>query len=94
MDFGHVSADTSLVATFVARNTGTEDLVVYYVNPDCSCTEYHLSKPIAHPGDTLTITLRFSTRHKIGEQKLYTIVRTNTEEQMDRLLLKADVAAI
>ncbi|WP_084135159.1 DUF1573 domain-containing protein [Rikenella microfusus] len=70
---------------------GRLSAVVYYVNPDCSCTGYTLSKPVARPGDTLSIALRLSTRHKIGRQKLYTVVRANTAEQMYRLLLKADV---
>lgn len=92
IDFGNVPSDTLLATRFVLRNTGDYPLVVYYVNPDCSCTGYTLSKPVARPGDTLSIALRLSTRHKIGRQKLYTVVRANTAEQMYRLLLKADVA--
>lgn len=91
VDFGNVPSDTLLEVRFVLRNTGDYPLVVYYVNPDCSCTGYTLSKPVARPGDTLSIALRLSTRHKIGRQKLYTVVRANTAEQMYRLLLKADV---
>lgn len=91
VDFGRVSADTLLCATFVARNTGAKPLVIYYVNPDCSCTGYTLSKPVVQPGDTLSIVLKLDTRHKSGLHRLYTIVRANTEDQLYRLMLKAEV---
>lgn len=92
-DFGRVSPDTLLSATFIARNTSANDLVIHYVNPDCSCTGYNLSKTTTLPGDTLSITLQLDTRGKRGHQRLQTTVCANTHVQMYSLILKADIGS-
>ena len=91
VDFGDVSNDTTLVATYVARNTGKNDIVIAYVNPECTCTSYHISKTTLPPNDTLSIALTFDTKGKINKQLVYATVRANTEVEMHKLLIKANV---
>ncbi len=91
VDFGKVSTDTLLVAEYNFKNKGTHDLVIEYINPDCICTDYKLSSKEVAPQEKGTIQLIFNTKDKIGQQKIYAIVKANTEDQFYRLLLKADV---
>lgn len=91
INFGDVKQDTILTAIYIGKNTGTEPLVIYYVNPDCRCASYSLSKSIINPSDTLSINIKFDTANKIYEQRLNITVRANTHEEMYKLSLKANI---
>jgi len=91
IDFGDVRQDTLLTATYIARNTGQNDIVIAYVNPECICTSYRVSKTRVSPSDTLSIVLTLDTTGKRYGQILHTTVRANTNEKMHRLLLKANI---
>lgn len=53
-DFGKVSNDTILSAKYYFKNIGTNNLIIEYVNPDCICTDYFLSKDTIIPKTQLT----------------------------------------
>lgn len=91
VDFGIVPADTVLKAMFILYNTGEQCLKIESVNPDCSCTDYLLSKEIVEVGDSALLALIYNTKDKIGEQELQTIVKMNTREKLYRITLKANV---
>lgn len=90
-DFGNVPPDTLLVQTFNFINTGNNNLIINYVNPDCICTGYTLSEDTILPGDTAHINLKFDTHNKYGSQKIYTIVSANTKPKLNKLTLLANV---
>lgn len=91
VDFGIVPADTVLKAIFILHNTGEQCLKIESVNPDCSCTDYLLSKEIVEVGDSALLALIYNTKDKIGEQELQTIVKMNTREKFYKITLKADI---
>lgn len=90
-DFGVLPQDTTVSAEFYFKNTGKNKLIVDYVNPDCTCTGYELSKDTIAVGDSAFIRLDFNTKHKYGKQKIYTIVSMNTREELYKLMFTADV---
>ncbi len=91
VDFGDVVGDTLLQAKFTLRNSGENDLVIHYVNPDCHCTGYSLSKNVIAPSDTASLVLKFDTAGKVYEQKIVTTLSANTPDQMYRFTIKANV---
>lgn len=90
-DFGNVSSDTLLTARFDFINIGDNDLIIDYVNPDCTCTGYFLRNDTIAPGDSAYIELELATKNKYGEQKIYTTVRANTFTRFYKLTLTANV---
>ena len=91
IDFGEVSSDTVLTATYVVYNTSQNPLIIKYVNPDCSCTSYSVTKyRIAH-GDSAIIEMKVDTHHKSGENKVYAVVCANTETRFYKLTMKMNV---
>lgn len=91
IDFGNISADTLLTAKYKFFNTGENDVVIYYVNPDCSCTNYYLSNDTILPGDSAFIILEFSTANRFGQQKIYATVCANTFDKFYKLTLKTNI---
>lgn len=91
VDFGIVPADTVLKAIFILHNTGEQCLKIESVIPDCSCTNYLLSKEIVEVGDSVLLALIYNTKDKIGEQELQTIVKMNIREKFYKITLKADI---
>ncbi|SHE32007.1 Protein of unknown function [Bacteroides faecichinchillae] len=91
VNFGVVPADTVLKAKFILYNVGKYPLKIEGVNPDCSCTDYFLSDDIVSVGDSTLLVLIYSTKDKLGEQELHTIIKMNTTEKMYKVTLKADI---
>ena len=91
VNFGIIERDTVLSADFKLINTGKNDIVIEYINPDCKCTNYSITKMVIPPKDTSIVTLQFDTHGKNYDQTIYTTLKANTEEQMYKLLLKANI---
>ncbi|MDN3548806.1 DUF1573 domain-containing protein [Mucilaginibacter aquaedulcis] len=91
VDFGNVSEDTLLTGKFTIRNSGTEMLIINNVQPDCSCTSYHLTKRKILPNDTASLSLSVMTKHKSGKIMLYSTVSANTENRLYSLRILANV---
>lgn len=91
VNFGIIERDTVLSADFKLINTGKNDIVIEYINPDCKCTNYSITKMVILPKDTSIVTLQFDTHGKNYDQTIYTTLKANTEEQMYKLLLKANI---
>jgi hypothetical protein len=91
VDLGEVPEDTILVAKYMLYNTSENLLEIEYVNPDCSCTDYKLSKHSIHPKDSALLTLFLNTANKIGSYELNTILKANTIEKMYMVQMKAKI---
>lgn len=91
VDFGECTDDTLLKTSFPFSNTGTSALIIKYINPDCSCTDYWLSHDTIQPGATGYIELYLSTNNKFGDQKIHAIICTNTEARFYKLTLLASI---
>lgn len=90
-DFGELSRDTVVEVLFPFKNISDNNLIVDYVDPDCTCTGYELSKDTIPPGDSATIKITFNTEHKYGQQKIYVITQMNTEIELYKLMFIANV---
>ncbi len=90
-DFGTVKSDTLLKARYYLINRGKTGIKINYVNPECSCTGYSVSNYHIKPNDSVYVDLTFDTKHKHGEQKIYTIISAETKTKMYKLTLKANV---
>lgn len=89
LDLGEVSKkDTTVIAIYEFTNTGTEDLIIENVNPECSCTNVEFTKGKISPNEGGIVKLSFNIKDKIGKQKLDAVVIANTEDKFYRLLLK------
>lgn len=91
VDLGEVPEDTILKAKYVLYNISDNLLKIEYVNPDCSCTDYKLSKHSIHPNDSALLTLFLNTANKLGSYELNTILKANTPEKMYMVKMKARV---
>ena len=92
INVGTLSNDTTIYQSYTLRNSGTNPLFVYHVDPDCNCTNYELSKNIAMPNDSILIHLTVDTKNKhLGMFMLNTVVQINTEKKLYRLRLVGEV---
>lgn len=91
VDLGEVPEDTILVAKYMLYNTSENLLEIEYVNHDCSCTDYKLSKHSIQPRDSALLTLFLNTANKIGSYELNTILKANTIEKMYMVQMKAKI---
>lgn len=92
VDLGTIkTVDTLLVAHYTFKNIGKFPLLIEYINPDCSCTDYeHTKDTIPVNGDGF-VNLKFDTKNKVGPQKVYAVVKANTKDKFYRLLLKVNL---
>jgi hypothetical protein len=91
IDFGVVKQDTLLTAKFYLVNNSDRKIIINYVNPDCSCTKFLVSNYNINPHDSVYVDLSLDTKNRFGEQKLYTIIKAETNTKMYKLTLKAFV---
>jgi hypothetical protein len=91
VDFGDVKPDTILTAKFFFVNSGKREVEIEYVNPDCSCTSYSLSKKVIYPADTAYVELSLNTANKYGKTKIYSTMKANTFVGMYKLTIIANV---
>lgn len=89
IDFGTVSGDTVLTAIYNFKNTSEHTLIIDYVNPDCTCTDYYLSNDTIPSGESAFIELYFDTTDKYNEQKIHAVVCANTSTKFYKLTLLA-----
>ncbi|HET8860117.1 DUF1573 domain-containing protein [Marivirga sp.] len=91
IDFGDVKQGDTLTARYSFKNSGANDLIIDYVNPECGCTSYTISQKRILASDSGYINLVIDTYDKIGNVNIYAIVKSNTKDKFNRLLVKANI---
>lgn len=92
IDLGNIIEGDSVVrANYVFKNSGDKDLLIEYVNPDCTCTDYDFSKDTIPSGKEGFVELTYNIKDKIGSQKLYAVMKANTEAQFYKLIFKLNI---
>lgn len=91
VDVGKAKKDSSVTGKYYFTNTGKKKLVIDYVNPDCSCTGFYLSKKELEPGDSSCLTLKMSTKNKQGEIQINATISANTPTHFYKVILLAEV---
>ena len=91
-DVGKITVDSTIRQRYSFINSGIYPLIVYYIDPDCNCTNYEISKNIAMPNDSIIITLTIDMKDKRqGIFMLNSVVQLNTKKQFYLLRLIGDV---
>jgi len=94
IDVGNLPQNTIILRDYILKNNGEHPLIVYYISPDCNCTDYKLSSKSAMPNDSIVVTLMIDTKNKNkGMFMLNTVLRANTPQQMYRLRLQGNILA-
>jgi hypothetical protein len=89
---GNVIQGEALNYRFEFRNTGTQPLRIQNVRASCGCTASAPEDSVVAPGASSTITARFDSRGKMGEQhKTVTVVSNDPTQPNVVLHLKCNV---
>ncbi len=91
VDVGNVEPDKTISGVYSIVNTGPIDLIIEYVNPDCTCTGFTLSKKQIPPGDSARLVLNMSTKDKEGEVAVHATISANTMTRLYQVSLLANV---
>lgn len=91
INIGNVSPNKNVTGSYNIINKGTQDLIIEYVNPDCTCTGFTLSKKQIPPGDSATLVLNMSTKDKEGEVAVHATISANTTTRLYQVSLIANV---
>ncbi|MBL7473296.1 DUF1573 domain-containing protein [Robertkochia sediminum] len=92
IDFGDViSGDTTLTATYVIKNIGKNPLLIEYVNPDCTCSNFEFTMDTIKENERGLIKLDFNIKNKIGLNKFYATLRANTNSKFYKLTYMVNI---
>lgn len=91
VDVGTARKDSSVTGKYYFTNTGTKRLVIDFVNPDCSCTGFYLTKKEIEPGDSSCLVLKMSTKNKEGDIQINATISANTPTHFYKVSLIAKV---
>ena len=87
-DFGKVIEGEKVSYTFVYKNVGKSDLVIFQAKASCGCTVPNYSKYPIEPGETGKIIITFNSNKRKGFQnKIITLV-ANTQPNTYVLRIK------
>ena len=66
-DFGVVDSDQVVEKGFTIENTGSADLIIRDLIPDCSCAKFEISKKIIPPGEQAQLIMVFNIEGRWGK---------------------------
>ncbi len=90
-DFGDLKQGDIVEHTFSFKNTGKTPLIIANVQTTCGCTATKwTSQPIA-PDAEGSITVQFNTAGKQGIQNKVITVKSNANNQIERVIIKANI---
>ncbi|MES2543901.1 MAG: DUF1573 domain-containing protein [Bacteroidota bacterium] len=90
-DFGSIEKDSKVEYSFVFKNTGEADLVIEKAMGSCGCTIPEYPKTPIKPGESEKIKVSFNSKGKSGNQEKSVTIITNTEEGIEKLMIKASI---
>lgn len=90
-DFGKVHDGDTVSHDFSFQNTGNSALLINDVSTGCGCTAVEWPKSPINPKSYGKIKLTFSKHHDTGMHYKRAVLRSNTENKYDVLVIKAIV---
>ena len=78
---GTIKKGEQVRVVFHLDNIGTNVLYIEDVNPDCTCTDYTLSRSVIPPNEDAVLTLTIDTKNKYGDNQIHAVLTCNTEEK-------------
>lgn len=76
-NFGKIKQGDVVEHTFKFKNTGTAPLIISNIGVSCGCTTPDWSKDPIAPGKTGTITAKFNSTGKMGQQSKELTIESN-----------------
>ena len=92
-DFGDIQPGAVVKHTFSFTNTGKTPLLIENATASCGCTTPNWTKDPIAPGAKGTIDVQFDSHGKSGLQNKEVAVRANTQPNITRIIIKANVLA-
>jgi len=88
-DFGEMIDGDTVEHVFAFTNTGEFPLIINNVTASCGCTTPEWPHEPVLPGQKSSVTVRFDSRGKIGEQNKTITIFANTDPAMTDLQFRA-----
>lgn len=88
---GTIKKGEQVRVVFHLDNIGTNVLYIEDVNPDCTCTDYTLSRSVIPPNEDAVLTLTIDTKNKYGDNQIHAVLTCNTEEKHHFIKVYFDV---
>lgn len=90
-DFGYVTQNKLLTRHFWIKSIGDETLKIKGIFPGCGCTQIPLPDSSVAPGDSMMLTISFSTSRFQGPVEKTPTVTTNVNSRPAKLFILANV---
>lgn len=90
-DFGDLKQGDVVEHTFSFKNTGKTPLIIANVQTTCGCTATKWTSQPIPPNAEGSITVQFNTSGKQGIQNKVITVKSNANNQIERVIIKANV---
>jgi len=90
-NFGDIKQGDVVEHTFTFTNTGNEPLVIERVDVTCGCTTPSWTKEPVMPGKKGTITAKFNSAGKMGQQKKPITIHSNAADGMARVYIVTNI---
>lgn len=88
IELGSLKKDSELESEVIVRNTGKKELVIRYVQSNCSCLSYTLSKMALKEGEDVVLKLKLKTPSRPGPvQKAVTIYSSDPKNPVQRVTI-------
>ncbi len=90
-DFEEIRQGDIVEHTFHFKNTGKLPLVIAGVQTTCGCTATKWSNQPIMPESSGSITVQFNSSGKQGIQNKVVTVKSNASNQIERIVVKANI---
>lgn len=90
-DFEEIKQGDIVEHTFHFKNTGKLPLVIAGVQTTCGCTATKWSNQPIMPESSGSITVQFNSSGKQGVQNKVVTVKSNASNQIERIVIKANI---
>ncbi|HET6243129.1 MAG: DUF1573 domain-containing protein [Bacteroidetes bacterium] len=90
-NFGKINYGEVVEHTFLIKNTGDSDLIIYNASGSCGCTIPQWSKEPVLPGEQAAIKVKFDSKGKMGNQSNTVTLISNAVPNVTVLTVSAEV---
>lgn len=90
-NFGDIKQGDVVEHTFTFTNTGNQPLIIERVEVTCGCTSPSWTKEPVMPGKTGTVTAKFNSSGKMGQQKKPITIHSNAADGIARVYIVTNI---
>ncbi len=90
-NFGDIKQGDVVEHTFTFKNTGNQPLVIDRVEVTCGCTTPSYTKEPVMPGKTGSVTAKFNSAGKLGQQKKPITIHSNAADGIANVYIVTDI---